>query len=207
MKYLPVIVSLLFFSCSSVVRVAPRDFARVRAEEQEKAELVSAIESEVAESNRLRDELTDSTEEKAETPEPTALAVDAGYTPRLIVFTAIDWCVPCQKLDAELKRLGEMAYVGPDGKRHTWSEKIGRSPDNAIQVIDISDDSDAGSHEIALKYLVGAVPTMVRLDVDGKQESRFSGLIDAETICRYQAGKWKPPKQAVEAKDIVSQLN
>ena len=61
------------------------------------------------------------------------------------------------------------------------------------------------SAEMAMKYLVGPVPTTIRIDADGKQESRFSGTMDAETLCRYQAGKWKPPPK-LDGKNIVSQF-
>ncbi|CAB4177818.1 TRX_family domain containing protein [uncultured Caudovirales phage] len=188
-----VFVFVLFLvGCAAVCRVAPREVSRAKAEAAERAELVASLEREVTETNHLRSEL----EAIADEPPAAALVGDPiGYTPRLIVFTAIEWCPPCRKFDVEIKRLGEMGYTGADGKPHKWSEMIGRDPDNAIQVIDISDESDSASAEMAMKYLVEAVPTIVRIDADGKQESRFSGVMDAETLCRYQAGKWKPPAQ------------
>lgn len=203
MKYAVLLVMLLF-SCVSVTRVAPREVSRASAEAKEREELNASIEAEVRETNRLRGELAE-TVDNEDAPQPSPVAEVIGYTPRLIVFTAVEWCAPCRKFDVEIKRLGEMGYVDTDGKQHKWSEKIGRSPDNAIQVIDISDDSDSASAEMAMKYLVEAVPTIVRIDADGKQESRFSGTIDAETLCRYQAGKWKPPPK-LDGKNIVSQF-
>ena len=205
MKFAVLFVMLLF-SCASAHRVSPRDVSRASSSAIERDELVENLESEVNESNRLRGEL--GAVQKAEAAQkPTAVADEIGATPRLIVFTALAWCPPCRKLDTELKRLGSMDYKDAGGKNHTWSENIGPDAGKSIQVIDLSDENDDVSSALAVKYMVSALPTIVRINADGKQESRFSGWMTAETLCLYQSGKWKPPKPLMESRDFVSLID
>lgn len=120
------------------------------------------------------------------------VAIEKGYLPRLIVFTAPDWCVPCQKLDIQILTLAQLGYQDKDGKQHFWGEKIGCTEEYAIQIVDAS-DSDGEGAKTAERYLISSYPTIIRINIDGKRESQFTGVLDAATLCRYQAGKWAPP--------------
>jgi len=139
----------------------------------------------------------DRLEEKAAKPDPPKaepVAIEKGYLPRLIIFTAPEWCVPCQKLDNNILALGQMVYQDELGRQHYWAEKIGSTADHAIQIVDASDpDGDGAKTSDACS--ISKFPTIVRIDRDGKRESQYTGVIDAETICRYQAGKWAPPRK------------
>lgn len=202
MRFAAVLV-LLLFSCASAQRVAPRDVSRMSSDAMERAELVESLEAEARESNRLRGELGAVQKADAE-QKPTVIADEIGATPRLIIFTALEWCPPCRKFDVEIKRLGEMQYVDNAGRVRKWSESIGPGASKSIQIIDLSDENDSVAADLAVRYTISAVPTIIRIDADGKQESRFGGWMDAETLCRYQAGKWKPPKAAADGKNVVS---
>lgn len=198
--------AMLLFSCASAHRIVPREVSRASAEARERTELTESLEREVEESNRLRGELAEFSSKAETVKDVEKPAREEEYTPRLIVFTAIEWCQPCRTFDKEIAKLGAMAYQDSKGVDHLWSEKIGEGPKNAIQIIDISDESDTVSGEMAVKYLIEAVPTIIRIDADGKQESRFSGVLNAETLCRYQAGTWKPPP-AKKKKNIVFMMD
>lgn len=132
-----------------------------------------------------------------EKPKAETVAIEKGYLPRLVVFTAPDWCGPCQVLDRNLLMLGQLAYQDKDGSQHLWGEKIGCTEDYAIQIVDASDPDGEGA-KTADRYLISQFPTIMRIDRDGKRESQFTGVLDAETLCRYQAGKWAPPHKLSE---------
>lgn len=127
-----------------------------------------------------------------EQPKVEEVAIEKGYLPRLIVFTAPDWCGPCQVLDRNLLVLAQLGYQDKDGKQHFWGEKIGCTEEYAIQIVDAS-DSDGEGAKTAERYLISSYPTIIRINIDGKRESQFTGVLDAATLCRYQAGKWAPP--------------
>ena len=208
MKYAVMVVALLF-SCEGTTRIVPREVSRASAEARDRAGLVDGLEREVNEANRLRGEMAeDSRKDEKDAVRPASVdSTQLGRMPRLIVFTAVEWCAPCRRLDVEIDRLAAMTYVTADGNQHTWAENIGAGPDKSIQVVDISDDGETPEQALAVKYRVKGVPTMVRIDADGKEESRHTGLIDAETLCRYQAGKWRPPPAKIDEKNIVSLID
>lgn len=181
-------------SCES--RVSQRDVARERekiAEVREQSVKVSELEQSVSDlANQLRESREEANSLRQKLGVKVMLAAVTGRRPRLIVFTAPEWCVPCQHLDQEIERLGMMAYFDKNGARRLWSEDIGPEEDNSIQVVDCS-DGDSDGAKFAAKMAVGSYPTTVRVDRDGNQVNRYTGVLDAETLCRWQAGKWVPP--------------
>lgn len=206
---------LALMSCASE-RVAPRDVAEVRQRIQDervakldaetvREELDKAlrqIEAKDAELDRMKqaldtvNETVRSLQKQLKQEEATMLAAVTGKRPRLIVFTALEWCPPCQQLDAEIHKLGEMAYtVG--GVQHLWKENIGETDDKNIQIVDCSDDSSDNA-KWASKWAIGNYPTIVRIDAEGNQESRYTGIVAANDLSLWQAGKWKPPRRKDE---------
>lgn len=181
-------------SCES--RVSQRDVARERekiAAVRDCDDRVSQLERDVGDlANQLREARQEANNLRQKIGVKVMLAAVTGRRPRLIVFTAPEWCVPCQHLDQEIDRLGMMAYFDKNGARHLWSEDIGPEEDNSIQVVDCSDDDSDGA-KFAAKMAVGTYPTTVRVDRDGNQVNRYTGVLDSETLCRWQAGKWVPP--------------
>lgn len=124
-----------------------------------------------------------------------------GKFPRLIVFSAREWCAPCRVLEKQIVKLGTQGYE-VDGVRHLWIENIGSGDDYSIQLIDCS-DTDGPGMQMAGRFKVSTFPTTLRISDIGIIESRFTGVIDANTICRYQAGKWSPPPAKPDAKTFV----
>ena len=125
--------------------------------------------------------------------ERTMLAAVSGRRPRLIVFSAIDWCNPCRQLQNEIDRLGEMTY-SVNGQSHKWAEDIGEDEDKSIQIVECSDEESDGA-KWAESWNVKQYPTIVRVDAAGNQENRFSGVVSAEVLSLWQAGKWRPPRK------------
>lgn len=124
-----------------------------------------------------------------------------GKFPRLIVFSAPEWCAPCRDLEAQIEKLSKQTYtIG--GVNHLWRENIGADDEASIQLIDCS-DTDGPGMQMAGRFKVSAFPTMLRISNLGIVESRFTGVIDSDTICRYQAGKWSPPPAKPDAKTFV----
>ena len=203
---------LAMISCASE-RVAPRDVAEVRQRIQDERvakldtasvreqldEALRKLESKEGELDRLRkalDRANDTVrtlQDQLRREETVALAAVTGQRPRLIVFTAIEWCVPCQQLDAEIHTLGEMAYT-VNGVQKFWRDSIGESEDKHIQIVDCSDDESDGA-KWAAKWAIGSYPTIVRIDDDGNQDERYTGIVKANDLSLWQAGKWKPPRK------------
>jgi hypothetical protein len=176
--------------------VSQKDIAR----ERERIAQLREAESRVDEAERLKAQLEEQHEIvrtlEQKLLERTMLAAVTGRKPRLIVFTAIEWCNPCQQLQGEINRLGEMGYV-LNGVAHKWSEDIGEDEDNSIQIVECSDDESDGA-KWADKWNVKQYPTIVRVDAKGNQENRFSGVVSAEVLSLWQAGKWRPPRKLDE---------
>lgn len=120
-----------------------------------------------------------------------AAKASRGKFPRLIMFSAPEWCAPCRELEKNIEKLAGQAYQ-VDGKLHLWKENIGGDETFSIQLVDCS-DSDGDGSKLAGDYGVSTFPTTLRVTGPGTVESWFTGVIDADTICRYQAGKWSPP--------------
>lgn len=136
-----------------------------------------------------------------ETPaaKPVELEIE-GLLPRLIVFSAPEWCVPCRSLEANIKTLSGQTYT-VDGVQHFWRENIGPDDEASIQLVDCSDESGPGA-QMAREFEVKTYPTTVRVAKSGLIESRFTGVMDADTLARYQAGQWTPPL-AIDPKKIA----
>ena len=208
-------VILALVSCASD-RIAPRDVAEVRQRIQDERvakldaenlreqldKALRQIESKDAELDRLRqaldtvNETVRSLQKQLKQEEATMMAAVTGKRPRLIVFTALEWCPPCQQLDAEIHKLGEMSYT-VDGVQRFWRDSIGETEDKSIQIVDCSDD-ESDNAKWATKWAIGKFPTIVRIDDDGDQESRYTGIVAAIDLSLWQAGKWKPPRRQDE---------
>lgn len=117
-------------------------------------------------------------------------SVDDGYLPRLIIYTAPSWCEPCRRLDKQIERLKVMTIGGVRGP---WQGLIGTDSGNAIEIVDGS-DVNSPEAERAKADGVTSWPTIIRLDKEGHETSRTSGVLTAEQLSQYQAGKWQPPK-------------
>tara|TARA_B000000557_G_C20791303_1_gene451157 strand:+ start:381 stop:782 length:402 start_codon:yes stop_codon:yes gene_type:complete len=87
-------------------------------------------------------------------------AAKAGDKLVMIDFKA-DWCGPCKMLD-----------------RTTWSDEevIGSVQEKAVAVkIDVDQNGD-----LASKYGIRSIPTIIFTDANGEEVSRFIGYRDAE---------------------------
>ena len=126
---------------------------------------------------------------------PTAHDADSpalfsdGYCPRLIVFTAPGWCEPCRKLDKEIERVKNTTINGDK----PWRGLIGKGDDNAIEIVDAS-DTDGPEMTRAKQAGVTTWPTVIKIDRNGNESSRTSGVLTAERLMQYQAGRWQPAK-------------
>lgn len=123
-----------------------------------------------------------------ETPEASA-----EYLPRLVIYTAPDWCLPCRQLDKEIKRLESLEVDG----RPAWAGKIGPGTQYAVQVVDASCDPSP-ELGMATKAKVKTWPTIIRLNKAGKEEWRYTGTLTAEQLSQYQAGLVYPGKPAAK---------
>lgn len=128
---------------------------------------------------------TGSTEQSP--PSNAAIPHRSGRRPQLLVFTCPDWCAPCRTLEAELRGLREM----PVGGVNLWADEIGPGEHQAIRVIDASCEPSP-ERDMATARKVTTWPTIIRLDANGKETSRTTGVINAVTLSRYQAGTWSP---------------
>lgn len=167
--------------------VTPDDVRHAVQVDISKAEL--AQETRAAETLvEIRDLLKASQEPKRK-PKAEPDAGPAPYCPRLIVFTAVDWCLPCQALDAEIKKLETSEINGVQ----VWCGLIGQTSESAIQVVDVSGD-DAPGHALKDSYRVNSFPTIIKIDRKGREESRFTGVLTASQLSDYQCSKWNPPR-------------
>ncbi len=96
-----------------------------------------------------------------------AAPAPAAQLPKLWDFSA-EWCPPCQKLKPVIAEL-EHEYAG------------------RIEIRTIDTDREK---ELAQKFGVQAIPTLVYLDASGKELDRSVGLVDKATI----VGKFKSLK-------------
>lgn len=126
-------------------------------------------------------------------PQPPAVR---EHLPRLVIYTAPDWCEPCRRLDKEMKRLEALEI---DGQK-LWAGQIGTGTGFAVQVIDASCDP---SPELTQANAAGIKtwPTTIRIDANGKEEWRYTGTLTAEQLSQFQAGKVYPgrPDRKVNA--------
>jgi thioredoxin 1 len=76
---------------------------------------------------------------------------------KLLVFTA-EWCKPCKRLKTNLSR------ITPE-------------LENYVKLYDIDVQAEA-----AIKYDIGAVPTLITLDEAGKEVSRKLGIQSTEQL-------------------------
>jgi thioredoxin 1 len=76
---------------------------------------------------------------------------------KLLVFTA-EWCRPCKRLKTNLSRLDP-------------------SLSDLVKTYDIDVQAEA-----AIKYDIGAVPTLITLDEAGKEVSRKLGIQSTEQL-------------------------
>ena len=79
------------------------------------------------------------------------------------------------------------------GELRYWQNRIGPGAERPIQVIDLGCE-DSPETELAAKYGVRSWPTTIRLDALGKVEWGVTGVIDAVTLAKYQAGLASPVK-------------
>jgi thiol-disulfide isomerase/thioredoxin len=124
------------------------------------------------------------------------------YLPRLVIYTAPDWCEPCRRLDKEVDRLKSLDI---DGKR-SWEGLIGPGTQHAVQVIDASCDPSP-EMTLAKKSRVKSWPTTIRLDATGKEEWRYTGTMTAEQLSRFQAGTEYPGRPARKVNAAVDGLH
>lgn len=218
MKTALVILALGLFSCADTRSISPREvaaerenLAKIESAEQkvtdltaeverlkkERTQIIEASKALTQEIDRLRRELKSNESAKSfqrhERQEVMLAKTVPGRKPRLIVFTALEWCVPCQKYQIELDRLGKMVYV-VDGKEHTWIEDIGSDDSKCVQVLDCSDENGE-EFKLATSYGVGQYPTTIKVDDDGTLGDRYSGVIAAERLPEWVLGRWKPPRK------------
>lgn len=115
------------------------------------------------------------------------------YLPRLVIYTAPEWCAPCQRLAQEIERLKGLEVGG----KKVWRGQVGPGPMQAVQVLDASCDP---SPELEQAQAAGVKewPTIIRLDADGQEQWRFSGTMTAEQLSRAQAGTYDPTKGAAK---------
>jgi thiol-disulfide isomerase/thioredoxin len=107
--------------------------------------------------------------------------------PRLIVYTAPEWCAPCRQLDRELKKLEDMVIGGTT----PWKGRVGTTESHLIQIVDASDEDSEG-HRKAAAARVTRFPCIVRTGWDGKENWRYTGTLTAVQVSQYQAGKLDP---------------
>jgi len=194
------ILLAVVMSCASE-RVTPREIAAerdqiaaIRSSEEEikkltkeRKELIETVRKLNGEIDRLKGELSECRAERV----AMKAAVVTGRKPRLIVFTAMDWCPACVQYDVQITKLGDMEYT-LNGVKHRWSESIGSDESKAIQVVDCSDE-DSDNAKWAMRVGIGTYPTTVRVDDEGVMQERHTGQVEALNLSRWLAGKWKPP--------------
>ena len=184
----PVIVLFLLAGCGHADAKDPADMAAIHV----------AIADALIEARRPPDLPDDFGLAKSDTPALEAEPLppsEEGYAPRLVIYTAPDWCEPCRRLDQQIERLKGLTINGVKGQ---WNGLIGTGDGNAIEIIDASraDSPEMGQAKAAG---VTAWPTIIRIGKDGQESSRTTGVLTAEQLSQYQAGRWAPPKPKATA--------